>query len=76
MCWCPGVLTALVRVKLRVAFGVKQQMTNITIHQQNQQFRLDETYDSAYLLKACSVFLCLLIETTESYGIEGSTSND
>ena len=53
MCWCPGILTALVCVKLRVAFGVKQQMTNITIHQQNQQFRLDETYDSAYLLRAC-----------------------
>ena len=53
MCWCPGILTALVRVKLRVAFGVKQQMTDITTHQQNQQFRLDETRDSAYLLKAC-----------------------
>ena len=53
MCWCPEILTALVCVKLRGAFGVKQQMTNITIHQQNQQFRLDETYDSAYLLTAC-----------------------
>ena len=52
MCWCPEILAALVRLKLRVAFGVKQQMTNITIHQQNQQFRLDETSDSAYLLKA------------------------
>ena len=53
MCWCLGIFTALVCVKLRVAFGVKQQMTNITIHQQNQQFRLGETYDSVYWLKAC-----------------------
>ena len=53
MCWCPGILTALVCVKLRGAFDVKQQMTNITIRKQNIQFRLDETYDSAYLLRAC-----------------------
>ena len=53
MCWCPEILTALVCVKLRGAFGVKQQVINIMIHEQNQQFRLDETSDSAYLLKAC-----------------------
>ena len=52
-CWCPGIHTALVCVKLGGAFGAKQQIINITIHEQNQQFRLDETYDSAYLLKAC-----------------------
>ena len=52
-CWCPGIHTALVCVKLRGAFGAKQQIINITIHEQNQQFRLDETYNSAYLLKAC-----------------------
>ena len=53
MCWCPGIFTALVCVKLRGAFSVKQQMTNITTHEQIQLFRLDETYDSAYLLRAC-----------------------